>query len=265
MPACRYLQRESCCELEMDGSVEHILNRDEVRSSQSLAPRCLLHRVAPAVLPAALASMSSDGRTCRSQDDSLGGSCRAPSSHAAFWLRRKSSQPSPTSSPPQPCSTALAGSMHLTTGTRAPVPSTTPTMPSSTTCSRSTSVAMLQLERRSLKEAGPEVKMVESLAPMWDEQRARDHGATPPGGPPSPPRTPAPLCPAITEHVRAQFQACSPLRTPAPNTRSRCPSEDPNPAPCLPSPSMSCQCQAGYPVSTAAAGVCGQVWLLPVG
>ena len=53
--------------------------------------------------------------------------------------------------------------------------------------------------------------MVESLAPMWDEQRARDHGATPPGGPPSPPRTPAPLCPAITEHVRAQFQACSSL------------------------------------------------------
>ena len=49
--------------------------------------------------------------------------------------------------------------------------------------------------------------MVESLAPMWDEQRARDHGATPPGGPPSRPRTPAPLCPAITEHVRAQFQA----------------------------------------------------------
>ena len=48
--------------------------------------------------------------------------------------------------------------------------------------------------------------MVESLAPMWDEQRARGGGATPPGPPPSPPRTPAPLCELITEHVRTQLQ-----------------------------------------------------------
>ena len=45
MPCCRYLQRESCCELEMDGSVEHILNRNEVRCW--LPPLHDTHRAIP--------------------------------------------------------------------------------------------------------------------------------------------------------------------------------------------------------------------------
>ena len=63
-----------------------------------------------------------------------------------------------------------------------------------------------QVERRSLDEAGPEVRMVESLAPMWQEQRARNDGATPLGPPGSPPRTPHTLSPFVTNAVRAQYQ-----------------------------------------------------------
>lgn len=65
---------------------------------------------------------------------------------------------------------------------------------------------LLQLERRSLAVAGPEVRMVESLAPMWDEQRARNNGATPLQPPASPPRTPMTLSPFVTDAIRAQYQ-----------------------------------------------------------
>jgi hypothetical protein len=62
----------------------------------------------------------------------------------------------------------------------------------------------LQLVRLPLAAAGPEVRMVESLAPMWAEERGRcDGGAIPdPAG--SPPRSPRTLSHAV-DAVRQQF------------------------------------------------------------
>lgn len=61
-----------------------------------------------------------------------------------------------------------------------------------------------QLVRTRLEDAGQEEKLVESLIPMWDEERQRSEGRLP-ESPPSPPRTPAPLCRTVDD-VRAQFQ-----------------------------------------------------------
>ncbi len=63
---------------------------------------------------------------------------------------------------------------------------------------------MRQLVRVPLEEAGPDLRMVESLAPMWDEERGRCAGTVPPP-PISPPRHPRPLCPTV-DFVRRQFQ-----------------------------------------------------------
>lgn len=66
--------------------------------------------------------------------------------------------------------------------------------------------AHLQLVRMPLAEAGLEVRMVESLQPMWDEEKLRI-GDSPPPPPPEPTRTAKPLCQHI-EVVRAQLQVC---------------------------------------------------------
>ena len=62
----------------------------------------------------------------------------------------------------------------------------------------------MQLVRTRLEEASQEEQLVESLIPMWDEERQRCHGDLPelPG---APPRSPGPLCKTV-EDVRAQFQ-----------------------------------------------------------
>ena len=65
-----------------------------------------------------------------------------------------------------------------------------------------------QLMRTRLEDAGPDVRMVESLAPMWEEEPARCGGTGPPSPPPDPLRDPQPLCPAV-DATRAQFQARS--------------------------------------------------------
>ena len=64
---------------------------------------------------------------------------------------------------------------------------------------------MAQLVRTRLEDSSPDAKMVESLIPMWDEERVRCSGVLP-EGPASPPRNPGPLCQTV-EDVRAQFQA----------------------------------------------------------
>ena len=64
----------------------------------------------------------------------------------------------------------------------------------------------LQLVRMPLNEAGPDVKLVESLQPMWDEEKQR-LGASPPAPPAGPERVPQLLCQHV-ETVRAQFQVC---------------------------------------------------------
>lgn len=69
-------------------------------------------------------------------------------------------------------------------------------------------VVCLQLVRTRLEDAGPDVRMVESLAPMWEEERARCGGTGPPSPPPDPLRDPQPLCPAV-DATRAQFQVRS--------------------------------------------------------
>lgn len=63
----------------------------------------------------------------------------------------------------------------------------------------------LQLVRLPLAAAGPDVRMVESLAPMWAEEAARCGGSGIPAPPPSPPRTPQPLSHAVAA-VREQFE-----------------------------------------------------------
>ena len=55
-----------------------------------------------------------------------------------------------------------------------------------------------------LAEAGPEVRMVESLQYMWAEEKLRI-GGSPPPPPPEPTRTTKPLCQHV-EVVRAQLQ-----------------------------------------------------------
>lgn len=74
------------------------------------------------------------------------------------------------------------------------------------------SVVYLQLVRMPLAEAGPEVRMVESLQSMWDEEKLRI-GGNPPPPPPEPIRTAKPLCQHI-EVVRAQLQVCFPTMLP---------------------------------------------------
>ena len=64
-----------------------------------------------------------------------------------------------------------------------------------------------QLVRDKLEDVGPDKRMVESLAPMWDEERQRCGGTGPPDPPPDPLRNPQPLC-ATVDFVRAQFQVC---------------------------------------------------------
>ena len=64
----------------------------------------------------------------------------------------------------------------------------------------------MQLVREKLEAVGPDRRMVESLAPMWDEERARCGGTGPPAPPPDPPRDPRPLCTTV-DIIRAQFQA----------------------------------------------------------
>lgn len=66
--------------------------------------------------------------------------------------------------------------------------------------------ARAQLVRERLEDVGPDRRMVESLAPMWEEERARCGGTGPPPAPPDPPRAPQPLCPTV-EIERAKFQA----------------------------------------------------------
>lgn len=68
-------------------------------------------------------------------------------------------------------------------------------------------MCLTQLVRMPLAEAGPEVRMVESLQSMWDEEKLRI-GSSPPPPPPEPIRTPTPLCQHI-EVVRAQLQVCA--------------------------------------------------------
>lgn len=60
--------------------------------------------------------------------------------------------------------------------------------------------------RTRLENASPSEQLIESLIPMWEEERSRCTGDLP-KGPPSPPRTPGPLCQTV-EDVRAQFQVC---------------------------------------------------------
>lgn len=66
-------------------------------------------------------------------------------------------------------------------------------------------IAWMQLVRDKLEDVGPDKRMVESLAPMWDEERQRCGGRGPPDPPPDPLRDPKPLC-ATVDFVRAQFQ-----------------------------------------------------------
>lgn len=63
----------------------------------------------------------------------------------------------------------------------------------------------LQLVREKLEDVGPDMRMVESLAPMWDEERQRCGGTGPPPPPPDPPRDPQLLCRTV-EDERAKFQ-----------------------------------------------------------
>ena len=63
----------------------------------------------------------------------------------------------------------------------------------------------MQLVRDKLEAVGPDKRMVESLAPMWDEERQRCGGTGPPDPPPDPLRDPKPLC-ATVDFVREQFK-----------------------------------------------------------
>lgn len=56
-----------------------------------------------------------------------------------------------------------------------------------------------------LAQASPDLQLVSSLAPMWAQERWRLGGGSIPPPPASPPRSPAPLCPAV-EAVREEFR-----------------------------------------------------------
>ena len=72
------------------------------------------------------------------------------------------------------------------------------------------SFCVLQLVRTRLEHVSPEEKVVESLIPMWQEEKLRCEGNLP-EGPPSPPRTPEPLCKTV-EDLRAQYQVSFPCQ-----------------------------------------------------
>lgn len=61
-----------------------------------------------------------------------------------------------------------------------------------------------QAVRSPLSQAAVGLQLVESLLPMWEEERGRCGGRVP-GRPPSPPRNPRPLCPAV-DAVRVELQ-----------------------------------------------------------
>ena len=67
--------------------------------------------------------------------------------------------------------------------------------------------------RDKLEQVGPGKRMVESLVPMWDEERQRCGGTGPPDPPSDPLRNPQPLC-ATVDFVRAQFQVQVPFVVP---------------------------------------------------
>lgn len=73
----------------------------------------------------------------------------------------------------------------------------------------------MQLVRLPLAAAGPDIRMVESLAPMWAEEAARCGGSGIPAAPPSPPRSPQPLGHAVAA-VRSQFEEVVAGQQPAP-------------------------------------------------
>lgn len=60
-----------------------------------------------------------------------------------------------------------------------------------------------QAVRVPLGQAPPGAQLLDSLVPMWEEERARCGGQLP-RRPPSPTRTPQPLCPAV-EAVRTEY------------------------------------------------------------
>ncbi|GLC55951.1 hypothetical protein PLESTB_001048300, partial [Pleodorina starrii] len=59
--------------------------------------------------------------------------------------------------------------------------------------------------RTRLEAASPSQQLLVSLVPMWEEERVRGGGVLP-ERPPSPPRTPGPLCSAV-EAVRQEYRA----------------------------------------------------------
>ncbi len=63
----------------------------------------------------------------------------------------------------------------------------------------------LQLVRVPLESAAPDAQLVESLGPMWEEERMRCGGRSPPERPPDPPRSYGALSAGVTA-VRAEFQ-----------------------------------------------------------
>jgi hypothetical protein len=65
----------------------------------------------------------------------------------------------------------------------------------------------LQAVRVGLEDADASQQLLESLVPMWEEERARGEGVLP-ERPASPPRSPGPLCAAV-EAVRAEFRVGS--------------------------------------------------------
>lgn len=56
-----------------------------------------------------------------------------------------------------------------------------------------------------LDQASPDMQLVSSLVPMWQQERWRLGGGSIPPPPASPPRRPRPLCPAV-EAVREEFK-----------------------------------------------------------
>jgi hypothetical protein len=63
-----------------------------------------------------------------------------------------------------------------------------------------------------LAQASPDMQLVNSLEPMWQQERWRLGGSSIPPPPASPPRRPGPLCPAV-EAVREEFRVRGPHAT----------------------------------------------------